>query len=387
MPDPIIRPATSSDFPGLLALLISAFSDSTPAHARFEQLMPETIRDDAAILNNWYIALDGEKVIASTQIVAQRFMVAPAVELRVGGIGQVSCLPGYRGGGMMTNLLNATIARMTQDGYHVSILGGDRQRYRRFGWEVAGCARNLWLQSRRIDSQPVLPAEDNRPNRWIGDEPTIDRIHAAHEKNISRILRSREETKLCLNRLNVATWTHTKGDDFAYICLSDNRIAEYGGDLAAFEELLSFLIARRSLNVQIPAEEGSGPLEALMLQFAGNYSQTFVDMIRIFSLKSILEAYRPILACRLAAWQGSIVLEVADSGEKVQVSRFPTTSPDLQVASAPANAAADLKLDRPVWSPTLFGPFTTRLPATPKIQSFVRQAFPLPIVWPLLSQI
>ena len=344
--------------------------------------MPETIRPDPAILDNWYIALDGNKVIASTQIVAQRFFVAPGIELRVGGIGQVSCLPGCRGKGMMTDLLNATIARMTRDGYHVSILGGDRQRYRRFGWEVAGTARNLWLGSRRINGKPVLPAEDNRPTRWIGGESTIDKIHAAYQTNVSRILRTREETRLCLQRVNLATWIHTRDGKFAYICLSDNRIAEYGGDLATFEELLSFLLARRGLSVQIPAEEGSGQLDALMLQFAGNFSQNPVDMIRIFSLKSILELYRPILNCRLATWQGSIVLEIADDGEKVQISR---TSGSLQIAST--SAASDLKLDRPTWAPTLFGPFTQGIPADPRIQSFVRQAFPLPIVWPLLSQI
>jgi predicted N-acetyltransferase YhbS len=382
MSDSVIRTATPSDFPGMLALLIAAFSDGQPNHPLFDQLMPETIRADKAILDNWYIAVQGQQVVASTQIVAQRFIVAPGVELRVGGIGQVSCLPGYRGKGMMSDLLNATIARMNADGYHVSILGGDRQRYRRYGWEVAGSVRNLSMGSRRISGKPVLPPENNRPVRWIGDERTIDLIHSAYQTNPSRILRTREETKLILQRLNVATWVHQRGDGFAYICLTGDRVAEYGGQVEAFEELLSFLLARRGLSSPLPAEEGSGPLEALMLQFAHNYSQSSVDMIRVFALKPLLEAYRPILERRLACWQGSLVLEMADDGEKVQISR---DAAGLKISAG--GGEADLKLDRPTWAPTLFGPFTPATAANDKVRAFIRQAFGLPIVWPLLSQI
>jgi hypothetical protein len=40
---------------------------------------------------------------------------------------------------------------------------------------------------------------------------------------------------------------------FAYVCLSGDHIVEYGGEVAAFEELLTFLLARRALTVDIPA--------------------------------------------------------------------------------------------------------------------------------------
>ncbi len=382
MSDPIIRTATASDFPGILALLIAAFSDNNPGHPRFEQLMPQTIRPDKTILDNWYIAVCDTQVVASTQIVAQRFVVAPGIEMRVGSIGQVACLPDFRGKGLMSGLLNATIARMTKDGHHVSILGGDRQRYRRYGWEVAGSARSLSLSSRRIDGKPVLPAEGNRPTRWLGDQPTAERIHRAHQANISRIIRTPDETCLTLQRLNIATWVHQCDGGFAYICLNGDRIAEYGGDLRAFEELLSFLLARRGLSVTIPLEEGSGPLEALLLQFAGGYNLNAVDMIRVFALKPILELYRPLLERRLACWQDALTLEMADDGERVQISR---DASGLKITAS--TAPADLTLDRAAWARALFGPFPPALPQDPRIGAFIRQAFGLPVIWPLLSQI
>ena len=386
MSEYIIRTATPADFPGILKLLIAAFSENHVTHALFDQVMPETIRPTPALLDSWYIALHGSQVVASVQIVPQRFMVAPSIELRIGGIGQVSCLPELRGQGLMTDLLQGAIERMTRDGYHISILGGDRQRYRRFGWEIAGCVRTLHLHSRRINAYPALPPGNTRPLRWIGDHPTVDRIHEAHQKNISRIIRTREETSLVLQRLNVATWVHQVDNAFAYACLKDNSIVEYGGDLLPYEQLLNFLLARRGLSVIIPATEGSGPLEALMLDFAGTYSQQPVDMIRIFSLQALLQAYRPILEHRLASWQGQIILEVNDPAarEKVQLTR---DSAGLHITPSAQSTPANLQLDRPTWSPLLFGPFAPTCTTDPRTQAFIRQAFPLPIIWPPLSQI
>ena len=383
MSDPIIRTARKEDFVGLLELLMAAFSDGSPAHARLDQLMPETIRPTEAILDNWHIAVDGAKVIASTQIVAQRFAVAPGVEIRVGGIGQVSCMPGFRGKGLMTSLLDASIARMTKDGYHVSILGGDRRRYRQFGWEIAGCVRSLHMNTRRIGAAMVLPAEDNRPVRCMGDHATANCIHETYQKNPSRQLRTREETGLILQRLNLATWVHRVGSEFAYIVLNGNQIAEYGGDEETFEQLLCFLLTRSGLSVTAPAIEGSGRLEEIMESCAYNYVLQPVDMIRIFSLKSLLEAYHSALEKRLANWQGKVVLRVEDgeASESVQVSRD-----GAGMTIGATTAKADLSLDRPTWATTLFGPFTGRI-TNAEMAAFIRQITNLPIVWPLTSQV
>ncbi|NQS89615.1 GNAT family N-acetyltransferase [Patescibacteria group bacterium] len=56
-------------------------------------------------------------------------------EIRIGGIGGVATLPEFRGKGYMSNLMECSIQKMTEDKYSISILWGDRQRYTNFGKE------------------------------------------------------------------------------------------------------------------------------------------------------------------------------------------------------------------------------------------------------------
>ena len=59
-------------------------------------------------------------------------------EFTIGGIGGVATLPAARGKGYMSELLHHVIAEMRAREIGASGLGGDRQRYGPFGWDLAG---------------------------------------------------------------------------------------------------------------------------------------------------------------------------------------------------------------------------------------------------------
>lgn len=59
-------------------------------------------------------------------------------EIRIAGIGGVSTHPEFRGEGLMTVLMRHCVALMRQQGYPMSYLGGQRQRYLYFGFERCG---------------------------------------------------------------------------------------------------------------------------------------------------------------------------------------------------------------------------------------------------------
>ncbi len=58
--------------------------------------------------------------------------------LRVAGIGGVSTDPELRGQGFMSSLMAHAYECIRDGGYHLSYLGGQRQRYSYYGWEIAG---------------------------------------------------------------------------------------------------------------------------------------------------------------------------------------------------------------------------------------------------------
>jgi GNAT superfamily N-acetyltransferase len=76
--------------------------------------------------------------------------VVCGASIPVAGIGGVATVPETRGKGHMTRLIHHVIDVMREDGYLVSGLGGDRQRYNSFGWEQAGYKCCLAFSSRAM---------------------------------------------------------------------------------------------------------------------------------------------------------------------------------------------------------------------------------------------
>lgn len=144
---PLIRQATLQDYPQLMQLInLTFFADGT---SNFCEFLPNVYCDPQIATRHAYLAFDGPTLIGHLGVYPLRLKIAPGRELSAGGIGAVATHPQYRGRGSMTLLLNAAIAGMQDAGYDVSVLGGDRLRYARFGWEVAG--RKLeWFVDDRI---------------------------------------------------------------------------------------------------------------------------------------------------------------------------------------------------------------------------------------------
>lgn len=84
--------------------------------------------------------------------------VTAGVRLRIGGIGAVSTAPNARGKGYMSQLLPHVIGEMRRLEYPISWLGGDRQRYGAFGWEMAGLLYQLKFSARSLERTQVQPA-------------------------------------------------------------------------------------------------------------------------------------------------------------------------------------------------------------------------------------
>ena len=70
--------------------------------------------------------------------------------LRVAGIGGVSCHPHARGRGYMQQLMAHCVEVAPAEGFHLSWLGGQRQRYGYFGYEKCGVYYRLTLSQTNV---------------------------------------------------------------------------------------------------------------------------------------------------------------------------------------------------------------------------------------------
>ncbi len=164
MPDFETRHAEVAERSELLDLLNSVFAGAQKHPFDFARSHPYLFHDGR--VGDHTIAVEDGRIIGC--IGAYPFtMRIGGVEFRTAGIGQVATLPEARGRGVMSAILRSVCAELDGGGYDLAWLGGDRQRYGRFGWAGGGQVMRFEFFERYL---PPAPAEDAvRPLDWAVD--------------------------------------------------------------------------------------------------------------------------------------------------------------------------------------------------------------------------
>ncbi|OGV69777.1 MAG: hypothetical protein A3K19_22295 [Lentisphaerae bacterium RIFOXYB12_FULL_65_16] len=381
---PVIRHGRTADFKVVMERVLLSFSENNPTHPAFETLAPEVCRPDT--VNEWLLAeMDGE-LAAGMQVVPRHLVVAGNIHVPVAGLANVFCYPPYRKHGLMSALLQRMTEEACQGGFAISMLGGDRLRYGRYGWEHAGAERTLQISSGMRRAEKEEPVSVTSIRRWRGDRRDVRRMHEAYQALPYHTERTEDQMDRTLRRSNgnVAVWICDQPETgFAYVCLNGDSIAEYAGATPALELLIRFLLKSRSWNVRLPPIEAETEREKLLLGCAQGFSVVPAAMIRIVALHRTLACYKPVLTRRLRGWQGSVTLAVKDDAEQVTLS-----GKGGRLTMRRGGTAADrvITLDIRDMARLLFGPFPPALgPA--QDDEFVRRAFPLPLYWHSLSHV
>ncbi len=150
-----IRHVRVEEFEDFMRYVERAFGHSK---AFFQRAYPHLYQPTREALE-WAYVIEEEGEIVSHVGLYPIETVTAGVRLSVGGIGAVSTSPSSRGKGYMTQLLEHIVAEMRRIGYPVSWLGGDRQRYSTFGWEIASPTYELTFTPRSLAWNDVEPVE------------------------------------------------------------------------------------------------------------------------------------------------------------------------------------------------------------------------------------
>ena len=186
-----------SDYEELIAHLDAAFQFSP--EASFTRLVPLVYRPTEELMRcNFAIRREG-RIAAVVGVFPVTWHLGRAV-LRVAGVGGVSCASPYRGQGLMSRLLAHAREHIRREGYHLSYLGGQRQRYAHFGWEKAGMEMRFAVSEANVRHHFA-----NRPSQGIHLEPldpadkgTILELKALHDAQVSWCQHSAEDFELYL---------------------------------------------------------------------------------------------------------------------------------------------------------------------------------------------
>lgn len=299
------------------------FLEKSYGHSRgfFPRTAPHVWRKETIDYENRIIAKEEGKIVSHVGIFPLTMVVKDA-EIKMGGIGGVATLPEFRGKGYMSKLMNFSIQKMRKDGYPLSILWGDRQRYGYFGYEVTGREIIFTLSRRSLKRSLRLPSVNIM--RLEEKEDLLEKIILIHNKEPIHIKRKREDYTLIFTKPGLITYLAEKEGDFAYLSFYGEQFSSALGECGGNPEILFSLIyhllerwERESLEIPFPYFPSN--LFFHLLKVCSHWYFRPLGMVKILNLRETIRSYFPFLKKRTQGleFKGTLTLEIEENKERI----------------------------------------------------------------------
>jgi predicted N-acetyltransferase YhbS len=290
--DDAIRNLQLEEFDGLMRFLERCYGASP---GWFEREHPHRYRPTAEMCATAYVIERSGQIVSHVGLYPIEVIVH-GISISIGGIGAVGTLPSARGEGYMTKLLCHVIHVMREQGYPLSWLGGDRQRYNAFGWERAGVTYDLKFSRRSLDRTGVepVPVEARFPADAVDIVERFQRLAVCHVRRPNLALQLRKE------ELRIVTaedgYAIVQGSLFGPLSILE-LVSASGQESGMIRALLDWT-GRSEISWEIPAWEGERL--ARLMPCVKQWRAGGWQMYRVVDLTRLLALVKPIL-CRRAA--------------------------------------------------------------------------------------
>lgn len=235
----------------------------------------------------------GGDIVSHAACVPETLAVGDRTTVDCRGIGGVATAKPHRGNGHMSALLEFWLDRIDADGVPLVELGGDRQRYARFGWEPAGRELVYTITPR---SAPET-SESGEIARFDGSDAEREAIRRIHRADSLRVERDGATARSIYGQRGLETLCYRDESDAvrAYVCLSresrDRELREFGGDAPALEALLAALFTRTDVNALTAYAHPTNPRTELLEKYSARWRLRPPRSMNVRDLPAVVTAY------------------------------------------------------------------------------------------------
>ena len=384
MSDQIVQ-LSAADFDEAMAVMNCAFGKSPPSD--FANLLPKLYRPEEDLMAcNYAMVRDGGiKAVVGLFPLAWKVGVST---LRIAGIGGVSTHPECRGQGMMQRLMRHCLSIMPEQGYDLSYLGGQRQRYAYFGYEK--CGVDVVFRLTRTNVQHCFRDRSGICFEAI-DDKQVDRIAAIRALHDAQPVRAERPQANFYNTLlswSCRPYRAFDGDDMVGYVVSDKPGGAVG-EMLGRDDDTTLEIARAWVE-QGPDGGGEmrlGPLAGGILHRLGNIcermSVSYSANWQVFDWVAVLEALLRARVASSALMPGRVALEILGVGTLAISVEGDSTASEQNVVCELVDEVPMLTCDSKLAHRLLFGPLPpSQVMGLPKEATALEAWCPLPMHWP-----
>ncbi|MCH2663226.1 GNAT family N-acetyltransferase [bacterium] len=327
----------TGDFEEAMETMATAFEFKSPRD--FPMLLPQIYQPTEELMKAIYaIRLDG-RIVSAVGVHPRDWQVGDST-LKLAGIGGVCTLHDYRGKGLMKAIMERCLTDMKAEGFHLSWLGGQRQRYQYYGYERCGNVYDFDLRVANL-------RHSRRATPDIRFEPMgghyVDRVATArafHEAKPIHVRRSQEDFVLYLLSGYCEPWFALDSDEnvIGYFAQVDGGVREISSqNVEVTLDILHAWANYLEQDIHVVVQPDDVSLARSLGQLAERVSVNATGNWQVFdwraTLRALLEVRRDTQGIsegklRIQIDETRLDLEVCASGVNCLVGEGP---PDLQL--------------------------------------------------------
>lgn len=202
---------------------------------------------------------------------------------KVAGIGTVGVLEEHRGKGIMSFMMEKALAEVEKQGYELSWLVGERQRYKNFGYDLGGKTLrvNLDLKSfRKFTENGSISTKTPETDDYMD----MDEMHKGYQ---NRVVRGRELWTRHLARKNLVWKYMDKKAYFVFDRKTPELILEAAGNFEVLVSMVKQHVENHSIeDVEIRFPYEKNELILKMCDISSGYTFSSCNQFRVINPQS-----------------------------------------------------------------------------------------------------